>query len=334
MKTRRHFLAGVTYLAALSPLAAQTSVLGQKKIGLLMPYQPDDAVIQARVAAFREALTARGWQIGSSAKFEEHWTGDDLAKIRNASRALVDSRVDLVLTTGSRVMPHIQAATRTIPIIFVGTSDPVGQGFVASLARPGGNTTGFSLLEFDQGRSPHIGKLVEILREIDDGHQHFGMMYNADNPATRIHADTFESLGRTLGFKAELLPVRTIANILETIASFSAKGGTALLMPSDLTLLSWRQELVSTVNAFGLTAVYSDPAFVEIGGLISYSADRDDLFRRAADYVDRILKGESPAELPVQQPTAYQLTVNIKTAKALRIEIPNSILVRADEVIE
>ncbi|UPY38847.1 ABC transporter substrate-binding protein [Sediminicoccus sp. KRV36] len=304
-------------------------------IGLLMPYPADDALLRRRVGALREALDRLGWSSARGTVFEEHWTGDDPAAIRRAAEALVRSGVDIIVTTGSRVVPVVQRATAAIPIIFVGTSDPVGQGFVASMTRPGGNTTGFAQLELRDGTSPMVGKQAELLRELLPGLRRLGLMFNPQNPAVTFHARSFAEISEKLGVAAALIPVAGPAEIEQACAAFAGLPMPgAMVLPSDLTLLGQRDAVVAAMARHRLPAIYADESFVQMGGLASYAADRLALFRRAAGYVDRILRGDRAGELPVQMPTAYALWLHLATARQLGIEVPASLLARADEVME
>ncbi len=307
------------------------------RIGVLMPYAASDAVVQARVEAFRLALVPSARASGRSVSFEERWVGDNLDSLRAAAADLVARGVEAIVTTGSRVVPIVQRATTSIPIVFVGISDPVGQGLVGSLARPGGNTTGFSLLEITDGASPLISKLLEILSELVPDLNRVQMMFNADNPAGAFHQRTFTATALTLRLQPSLAPVRDTPQIEAAIRRFAAGlagAQGAMLLPSDLTLLSHRALIVAAMARHHIPAIFSDSSFVEIGGLASYSADRTEMFRRSADYVLRILKGERPGELPVQQPTTYSLAVNLRTARALGLHVPAAVLARADDVFE
>jgi putative ABC transport system substrate-binding protein len=335
---RRRLLASLLAGLALPAAPALAQRPGRRaRIGLLMPYAEDDVVVRRRVAAFRTALTGLGWSEARNLDVIERWPGDSLDAVRAAAAELVARDVEVILTTGSRVVPIVQRATRTIPIVFVGTSDPVGQGLVASLMRPGGNTTGFSQLELSDGASPLVGKQVELLRELLPGLGRLGLMFNPENPAAAFHQRSFRMIGETLGVASTLAPVRGPDDMAAAIAAFADALGTArgaMVLPSDLSLLGHRGGVVAAMARHGLPAIYADESFVEIGGLASYSADRLDLFRRSAIYVDRILRGERAGDLPVQMPTNYALAINLATARALCIEVPATVLARAELVVD
>jgi len=307
---------------------------GRRRIGVLMPYSADDAVTQARLAGFRVTLAGLGWVNGASVEFDERWATDNLDRVREAAAELAEARVDVILTTGSRIVPIVQRATATIPIIFVGVSDPVGQGLVTSLARPGNNTTGFSLLEFDGERSPLMNKLFEIMLELSPGLARAAIMFNPANPAHRFHARTFKEAASRLQIEAVEARISGLADIEMAIAAFARTPGGVMLLPSDLTLLGNRDRIVELMARYRLPAIYSDRSFVEAGGLCSYSADRSEMFKRAAEYANRILRGERVGDLPVQQPTRYEFVIHLATVRTLGISLPTHVLARADEVIE
>lgn len=301
------------------------------RVGILMPYQPSDAVIQGRVLAFKKRIAEEDARIPV---YVEQWTGDDLATIRLGLSQMVTEGVDVILTTGSRVIPIVQASFPNMPLVFVGTSDPVGQGFVNSLARPGRNTTGFSQFEFDQDRSPLMGKLVDLIVKMAPGGSRLVLMFNPANPAAAFHRRSFESTATAMGMEPRAAPIRTAAEIDAAMRDAAKESGTRIVLPSDLTLLSHRRQIVNLARDLRLAVGYSDESFVVEGGLLSYAPDRKDMFRRAASYVDRILSGEDAGNLPIQQPNSYILTINVKTAHALGLDVPASILVQADELVD
>jgi putative tryptophan/tyrosine transport system substrate-binding protein len=326
---RRAFSAGL-----LSLVAMRAEAQARRRIGILMPYAADDQLMQGRVGAFRLALDKLGWTADRTLDVEERWVTDDLGRVRQAAAELASLRLDAILTTGSRVVPLVQQAVGVTPIVFVGVSDPVGQGMVTTLSRPGGNITGFSLLEFDGERSPLMTKLFEIMRDLAPGLKRAAIMFNPQNPAHRFHARTFQEIARQLGVDAVEARIGGLPDVEPAIAAFAAQPNGVMLLPSDLTLLAHRAPIVAAMARHRVPAIYSDRSFVESGGLCSYSADRTDMFARSADYVNRILRGERAADLPVQQPTRYELVLNAATARELGINLPLATLARADEVIE
>jgi putative ABC transport system substrate-binding protein len=224
----------------------------------------------------------------------------------------------------------LQERTRVVPVVFAAIGDPVESGVVASLAHPGGNLTGFTLYD----SSSIIGKMLEILRQMSPGVMHAGLIYNPDNPGTIVLARSFETAAPALGIRATLAPVHSPGEIERFVESIAREPNGGLVFPADVTVFIHRDFITRLVARHRLPAIYSDPALVTGGGLMFYGTDRIDLFRRAAGYVDRILRGEKPGDLPVETPTKYQLVINLKTAKALGLEVPPMLLARADEVIE
>lgn len=328
---RRAVLLALAAVLAPTALAAQDAA--RRRIGILMPYAAGDATLLRRVKAFRDALERLGWTNDRLAVVER-WTGDDLKTVEAAATELVSSPVQVILTTGSRVVPIVQKVTSTIPIVFVGVSDPVGQGLVAGLARPGGNTTGISQLEFTDGQSPLIGKQLELIQRLAPAATRAMLIFSPENPASVFHVRTFRQVAEALGLAPVTRPVRTAGDIVEALRDFARDPGGVLVVPSDLTLLANRSLIVSRAADLRLPAIYSDDSFVHSGGLVSYFADRDDLFRRAAGFVDRVLRGEPPATMPVEQPTAYELTLNQRTAGRLGLPIPPALLAQADEIVD
>jgi len=319
--------------AAMVPTTLPAQDIARRRIGILMPYTAGDSTLQRRTKAFRDALERLGW--GSDRLIVvERWTGDDLKAVQTAAAELVSIPVQAILTTGSRVVPIVQKATSKVPIVFVGISDPVSQGLVAGLARPGGNTTGISQLEFTDGRAPLIGKQLELIHRLAPAATRALLIFSPENPASTFHVRTFHSAANALGLAPVARPVRTANDITDALEEFGRVPGGVLLVPSDLTLLANRSLIVGHAAKLHLPAIYSDNSFVHSGGLVSYFADRDDLFRRAAGFVDRVLRGERPADMPVEQPTAYELTINQRTAGTLGLPIPPAILAQADEIVD
>jgi putative tryptophan/tyrosine transport system substrate-binding protein len=294
-----------------------------------MPYLESDAEVQDRVAAFRQELQGRGWRVGENLQFEERWATDDMRRVRSAVTELVAAKPDAILATGARVMPVLKQQTQSIPVVFAATSDPVGRGLVASLARPGGNMTGFALRD-----TVFVDKLLELLKEIAPGVRRVAIIFNPDNPSSLQNVQAFQEAAARLEIASVIAPLRQPIDPERIIAEQAREPNTALLFPSDLTILGQRDRIVSAAHANRIPAIYADRAMVVGGGLISYGPDRKDLFRRSAEYVDRILRGESPADLPVQQPTSFELALNLKAAQMLGLDVPPNLLARADDVIE
>jgi ABC-type uncharacterized transport system substrate-binding protein len=330
MMRRREFITLLGGAAAAWPLAARAQQ-GERmrRVGILMPFAPTDTEIHARVPAFQQELQKLRWTKGANVQFDERWTTDNMDLVRANAANLVDLKPDVIFAFGGRVIPVLMQMTTLVPIVFPSGGDPVGTGWVKSLARPGGNVTGFSTLEFSI-----IGKMMEMLKQIAPGTSRIALIYNPDNPNNAFFARSIEDFATPLAIKPIMGPIHGIAEIERVIETLAEARNGGVFFPPDLTIVALRDQVIALIAKHRLPAIYSDPLFVKSGGLISYSADRVDLFRRAASYVDRILRGEKPADLPVQQPTKYELALNLKTAKALGLTVPATLLARADEVIE
>jgi len=327
---RREFIALLGGAAVTWPLAARAQPpLRMRRIGILMPYAASDTEIQAHLRAFRQELQKLGWTEGGNIQFDERWTGDDMDLIRANAARLLELKPDVLFALGGRVIPVLMMKTSSVPIVFPSGGDPVGTGWVKSLARPGGNITGFSSFEFSV-----IGKMLEILLQVAPGTSRVAFIYNPDNRNAAFYGRSFESFATPLALTPVMAPIHGIAELEGVLENFTKAPNGAVFFAPDITITALRDPFAALVARHRLPAIYSDPVLVKSGGLISYSPDRIDLFRRAASYVDRILRGEKPADLPVQQPTKYQLTLNLKTAKALGLEVPPALLALADEVIE
>src|ERR1700674_921180 len=316
--------------AAACPLAARAQPSDRlRRVGILMPYPPSNMVMQTRVQALREELRNRGWTAGGSVQFDERWTTDNMDLIRAAAANLLELKPDVVVAVGGRVIPVLMQLTRSIPIIVPGGSNPVQRGWAESLARPGGNVTGFSGSELSI-----VGKMLQTLKEIAPSISRVAMIYNPDNPGAALVARSFEASARPLAVQPIITRVHGLADIEGAIATLAEQPGSGIFFPGDLTVQGLSEQTVAIVARHHLPAIYSERAFVTIGGLVYYGADRIDLFRRAASYVDRVLRGEKAGDLPYQLPTKYELVINLKTAKALGLEVPPKLLFTADEVIE
>lgn len=323
---RRRDLLGLFCLAAI-PATAQPREM--KTLAILMPYPETDAEVKERVGLAIGELSKLGWRSGVNLTVIQSWVGDDLAKIREAARRFVEMRVDVMLTTGSRVVGILKEETETVPIIFTANSDPVGRGFVKSLAKPGGNITGFALSD-----GVLITKLLELLIEIAPGTRRAVVIYNPSNPSAAGNIPLIAQAAARVGIGFQDAPIDTPDAMEALIERHATQKDTGLIFPSDLSVLARRAQITAAVARNRVPAVYADDAMVTAGGLISFAPDRDDLFRRAATYVDRVLRGEKAGDLPVQLPARFLLFVNRKAADALGTPIPLSILARADEVIE
>jgi putative ABC transport system substrate-binding protein len=324
---RREFVTLLGGTIASWPVAARAQPDRVPRIALFMGIA-DDAEGRRRAVAFRQALQQLGWKEGSNLRIDERWGVADTEVIRASAVELLQLKPDAIVVQGARAVPILQQATTTIPIVFVSISDPVGRGIVTSMARPGGNITGFQLFEFSV-----IGKLLEALKEIAPKLSRVACLVNPDNPAADFFVRSFREVAPSLGVQPIIANVHDSADIVNTIEGL-ADGTAGLLSPPDDTMVVHRKLVVTLAARHKLPAVYSFRSFVADGGLMSYAVDVVDLFRRSASYVDRILRGEKPGDLPVQAPTRFELSLNLQTAKALGLEIPPTLLARADEVIE
>ena len=315
--------------AAAWPLAARAQPERMRRVGILMPFLPTDTEWQSRVGALRQELQRLGWTRGGNIEFDERWTTDNMDLVRANCANLVELHPDAIVAVGGRVIPVLMQLTPTIPIIIPGATDPVGTGYVESLARPGGNVTGFANNEFSV-----IGKMLATLKEIAPGTSRIAMIYNPDNRLAVAVQHQFESFAVPLSVEPIIAPIHGIADIERAIEALAEQPNSGIFFPGDLTTIALRDRVTAIVARHRLPAIYSDRIFVTGGGLVSYDTDRIDIFRRAASYVDRVLRGENPGDLPFQQPTKYRLTINLTTAKALGLTVPLALLARADEVIE
>jgi putative ABC transport system substrate-binding protein len=327
---RREFITLLGCAAASWPLAARAQQSERiRRIGIVMPYAKGDTENEARVQAFKQELEKLGWVEGRNVQFDEHWTTDNMDLVRSHAASLMASNPDVVLASGGRVVPILRQLSNSIPIVLPGASDPVGVGYAKSLARPGGNVTGFALFELSM-----LGKSLEILKQIAPAIVRAVLIYNPDNPNTVLYRQTSKAASGLLGIEAVDVPTHGLADIDRAVTSLANSKNTGIFFLPDITNLALRHELVELAARRNLPAMYSESVFVKIGGLASYGTDRIDLYRRAAGYVDRILRGEKPGDLPFQQPTKYELVINLKTAKALGLDVPLQLQQLADEVIE
>jgi ABC-type uncharacterized transport system substrate-binding protein len=296
---------------------------------VLVALSADDALAQARNAAFLQGLADLGWRVGRNVQIDFRWGGGDTARYPKYAAELVELAPDVILAVGASVVWPALHATRTVPVVFVQVTDPVGAGYVASLARPGGNATGFTLFEF--GIS---AKWIEILKQIAPGMTRAAVLLDPMVPAGLGMLGAIQSVASSL--KVELTPIslRDAPEMERAVTTFArASNGGLIVLPGAPTV-RYREQIIAQAAQHRLPAMYPYRYFVAASGLISYGPDEIEQYRQAAGYVDRILKGEKPAELPVQAPTKYELVINLKSAKALGIEIPTTLLATADEVIE
>ena len=326
---RREFIAALGGAAAW-PLAARAQQRERvRRIGVLMNWAADDPEGQARDTAFRQALQELGWTDGRNVLIEYRWGVVDVDRARKQAAELITLAPDVILASASPTVTGLQQVTRTVPIVFVGVIDPVGAGYVASLARPGGNTTGFTVFEY--GLS---GKWLEMLKQIAPRVTRVAVFRD---PAISSGIGQFAVIQAVApSFRVELTPYETreAGDIERAFTDIAHRGIGGLIVTGTSTASTHRDLIVGLVARHRLPAIYYARFWVTAGGMISYGPDFNDGFRRAASYVDRILKDEKPADLPVQAPTKYELLINLKTAKALGLDIPATMLARAEEVIE
>jgi ABC-type uncharacterized transport system substrate-binding protein len=326
---RREFITLLGGAGAAWPLAARAQGERMRRVGVLHTPAADDPVGQARNAAFLQGLQQFGWADGRNVRIETRWGASDPERSRRYAAELAALAPDVVLATGSATVGPLLQATRAVPIVFVLVPDPVAAGFVDSLARPGGNATGF--INFEYGIS---AKWLEVLKEIVPGVRRVAVIRD---PALAVGAGQFgaiQSVAPSFGIELSPVNVRDAAEIERGVAAFARGANGGLIVTGSALAVVHRDLIVALAARHKLPAVYFERFFVTAGGLISYGPDFLDQYRRAAGYVDRILKGEKPADLPVQAPTKYELMINLKTAKALGIDVPPTLLARADEVIE
>lgn len=327
---RREFITLFGSAVAAWPLSAQAQWSDRmRRIGVLMGNPEGDPRVQVNIAAFRQGLQALGWTESRNVQIEYRAAGGDPNRTRALATELVVSKPDIIVTSSNQVTEIVQQTTRSIPVVFVFVGDPVGSGFVASLHRPGGNLTGFPNYENEIG-----GKWLEIVREIVPQVDRVGFIYHPDAAPNVGFYRAAESASASLGIKVIALPVRSPIEIERGMSALRAESNAGFIVPSHALFLSNRDLIVQLAARHRLPGVYGDRSFVEDGGLLSYGNNTAELFRSATSYVDRILKGEKPADLPVQLPTKYELIVNLRASKALGLEIPPAFLFRAHEVIE
>jgi putative tryptophan/tyrosine transport system substrate-binding protein len=325
---RRDFITLLGCTAAW-PLAARAQQERMRRIGVLNTLAADDALGQARHGAFLQGLQQAGWTIGRNVQVETRWAAGDADRLRTYAAELVALVPDVIFTTGNAGAAPLLQATRSVPIVFVIVPDPVGAGFVDSLARPGGNATGFT--SFEYGLS---AKWLELLKEIAPRVTRAGVIRDPALASGPAQFAAIQSMAPSLAVEVSPVNMRDVAELERAIAAFARPGNGGLIAIGSALVAVHRHAIIALAARHKLPAVYNERLFTAAGGLVSYGPDFLDQYRRAVGYVDRILKGEKPGELPVQAPTKYELTINLKTAKALRLDIPSSVLARADEVIE
>ena len=328
---RREFITLLGGAAAAWPLAASAQQPGQMpRIGVLTGFE-NDPEGTAQLSGFTQGFQELGWTDGRNVRMDVRWPAGSVERMRMLAKELVGMQPDVILAQTTPVVAALQRETRTIPIVFVTVADPVGQGFVESLSRPGGNITGFIFTEGAIG-----GKWLELLTEIAPSVKRAAIMFNPDTApgGGSYFLSSFEAAARSLKVEPITAPVHNDAEIETAITSLGREPGGGLVVIADIFLLVHRAPIILGAARNNLPAIYQVRAFARDGGLLSYGADAVDIFRRSASYVDRILRGAKPADLPVQVPIKFEMTLNAKTAKSLGLTTPPSLLLRADEVIE
>ena len=316
--------------AAAWPLASRAQQPGGvRRIGVLMAFAADDPTGHTRILRLAQALGQLGWIDGRNVRIDLRWSAGDPERIRKYAAELVALTPDVILTVGSSTTGPLLQATRTVPVVFVQVADPVGAGFVDSLARPGGNATGFTPFEY-----AIAGKWLELLKEIAPGVTRAGVLRNLAVAAGPGQFGVIQGAASSLGMEVRPINLRSAGEIESAVAAFARQPNGGLIAVSGAPLGLYRNVIIPLAARHQLPAIYSDPVLAADGGLIAYGPDRIDQYQRAAGYIDRILRGEKPADLPVQASSKYVLVINLKTAQALGLEVPPTLLARADEVIE
>jgi putative ABC transport system substrate-binding protein len=330
MMKRRELITLLGGAAVALPLGARAQPQPMRRIGWMVMLTSDHPEGRARMTAFREGLATLGWIEGRNLRIDYRWGADDTGRLRADAAELASLKPDAIMVGGSRPLLAALEQSRTIPIVFVATAGNVEHGLVTNVARPAGNATGFTL--FDEFSL--AGKLLGTLKEAAPRIARVALVMHRDHPSLAGYGRSLDTVASTLGVKWIAAPVGSAAEIERMIETFAREGNGALLVPPDQFLVQHRDLIVASATRHRLPAIYGYRPFVTAGGLVSYGVDVYDLYRRAAGYVDRILKGEKPGDLPVQSPIRYELTINLKTAKTLGLDLSPMLIARADEVIE
>jgi putative tryptophan/tyrosine transport system substrate-binding protein len=328
---RREFITFFGSAAAAWSLAARAQQPPERmrRIGVLMPYAEGAPEGEVRVMALQQGLEQLGWTIGRNIRIDYRRGADDVDKIQAAAAELLTLAPDVILASSSRAVATLQQASRTVPIVFTTIYEPVAQGFVQSLAHPGGNTTGFTMPEATVG-----AKWLELLKEIAPHVTRVAFMFDPDNPGPIQSSRWVEAAASNFAVEVVMAPVHGPAEIEAAVTTLGREPGGGLIVPPDAFLVNYRKLIVELAARYRLPAIYGLSFITAEGGLASYGIKTSEQFRQAAGYVDRILRGEKAGDLPVQQPTKYELVINPRTAKALGLDVPPTLIARADEVIE
>jgi putative ABC transport system substrate-binding protein len=326
---RREFIAGLGSAAAWPVAARAQQSLRVRRIGVLMPFDENDPAPKLGLSAFTQALADLDWADGRNVQIDLRWDGGDPNRIRALAQELVGLQPDIIVTNATPPTLAVQRETRTIPIVFTTVADPVASGIVERLNQPGGNVTGFANYEVTLG-----GKWLDLLSEIAPGLKRVAIMFNPDSPGVLILIPSLETAARSLKVELITAPVHSDMEIEADVAALGREPGGGLFVVPDGFMITHRAPVKLAAARNNVPAVYGPSLFARDGGLLSYGVDNVAIWRRAATYVDRILRGAKPADLPIQFPTKFEMAVNLKTAKALGLTVPQSILLTADEVIE
>ena len=325
-----------TFIAALGggvawPLVARAQQNERvRRIGLLMNFPEADTEGNARLVAFLQRMRELGWSDGHNLKLEARWSGADIDRMRTFAREIVVQQPDLIVAVGTPATSAVMRETSTIPIVFTQVSDPIGGGIVTNLARPGGNVTGFTLFEFSIG-----SKWLQTIKQIAPNVTRVAVLFNPTTaPYAPLYLRSVEDGTSSFAVDFSTLPLQDAVELEPTIKTFAATPNSALLVLTDTFTTVNRDRIIALAAEYRLPALYPYRFFAQSGGLVSYGVDTLEQYPRAAAYADRVLKGEKPGDLPIQQPTKYELVINLKTAKTLGLDVPQTLLARADEVIE
>jgi len=327
---RREFIALVGGAATVSPFGARAQRTEQnQRVGVLNSLAETDAEPQGWDTAFRKRLNELGWIEGRNIQLDYRWAAGKVERLQQFAKELIGLKPDVLVSVSTPATAALQAETHALPIVFAVVSDPLGSGFVASLAKPGGNITGFTTLEASLS-----GKWLELMRDIAPNVKRVGFLFNPSTaPFAHYYLDTFRSAASALSVEPIEVPVHNPGEVEAAMTKLGLSGGAGFLVMSDTSMTVWRETIYSVANRYRLPVVYGYRLYVVGGGLMSYGVDEADMFRGAATYVDRILRGAKPDQLPVQQPTKFKLVINLKTAKALGLDVPLHLQELADEVI-
>jgi ABC-type uncharacterized transport system substrate-binding protein len=328
---RREFITLVGGAAAAWPLAARAQQpKPMRLISVLMGYAESDSAAQSWLVVFRGELSRLGWTEGSNLRIELRWGAADQDKIKTLAKELVNLRPDAILSVTTPVTSALAHETRTLPIVFAVVADPIGSGFVPSLSRPGGNITGFSTINSALG-----GKWVELLKEIAPRTVRMALLFNpATAPPLQVYMTSIQAAASSFAVEASAAPVHVKDEIEGVIAAQAQNPGSGLIVMPEAFNVTNRHLIIALAARYGVPAIYATRFYAESGGLITYGVDYAEQFRQAAGYIDRVLKGTMPADLPVEQPTKFEFVINLKTAKTLGLTVPDNLLALADEVIE